>query len=219
MATLSIDYDSNGDVELILEQKDDICPNQTLQETWSSSKKNNPGKYNVGPLSIQVKNIHLRVSSLKLISSSRHFQAMLEGPAFREHQELKENGFVAIELSNEEDDPTAMMVIMGILHGTDVQVPAQLDLLRLYKIAVLVDKYQWQTLMTPHGISWLDNLLESQGLPDAFDETLLMWLWTAWLFGKKDDFKNLSRIAQQNICNPIDLTDENIRLPTSVLSK
>jgi hypothetical protein len=219
MATISIDYDSNGDVELILEEKDNTPLNQAAQQASQSSKQEKPAKYNVGPLSVKVKEVRLRVSSLKLISSSRYFQAMLKGPGFREGEELKEHGLVEIKLLNPEDEPTAMMIVLGILYGNDVQVPIKLDLPTLDKVAVLVDKYQWHALVTPHAISWFDSLLDSQGLPDAFDETLWMWLFIAWLFGMKDHFKALSRVAQQDACNSIDLTDESIRLSTRALSK
>ena len=216
MATISVDYDSNGDVELILEEKDNARLNQAASPSCEQEK---PAKYNVGPLSIKVKEFRLRISSLKLTSSSRYFQAMLEGSGFREGKELKEHGFVEIELLDPEDEPTAMMIVLGILYGNNIQVPIELDLPTLNKVAVLVDKYQWHELVTPHAISWFDSLLDSRGLPDAFDKTFLMWLWIAWLFGMKDHFKALSRVAQQDACNSIDLTDESIRLSTRALSK
>ncbi|KAN0103381.1 hypothetical protein V8E51_011694 [Hyaloscypha variabilis] len=217
MATISIDYDSKGDVELILGKRDNTPLNQAAQQDSKSSEQEEPVKYNVGPLGFKVKEVRLRVSSFKLISSSRYFQTMLEGSRFREGKELKELGFIEIELLDPEDEPTAMMIILGILYGTDIQVPIELDLPTLEKVAILVDKYQWHALVTPHAISWFDKLLDSQGLPNVFDETLLVWLFIAWLFGMKDHFKALSGVAQQNACNSIDLTDEGSRISTRVL--
>lgn len=214
MATISIDFDSKADVELVLHGKDNTWLDQAGQQAPSSSEK-----CNVGPLGIKITQVRLRVSSLKLMSSSLYFQAMLEGPAFREGKELKEHSFVEIELSDPEDEPTAAMIVLGILYGNDVQVPVELDLPMQYKVAVLVDKYQWHALVTPHATSWFDRLSDSQGFPDAVDDTLLMQLYIAWLFGMKDHFKMLSGIAQQVSCRSIDLTDESIRLPTRALSK
>lgn len=219
MATISIDYDSNGDIELILEEKDNTPLNQAAQQASPSSEQEKPAKYNVGPLSVKVKEVRLRVSSLKLISSSRYFQAMLEGSRFHEGEELKEHGFVEIKLLDPEDEPTAMMIILGILYENDVQVPIELDLPTLDKVAVLVDKYQWHALVTPHAISWFDSLMNSPGLPDVSDKAFWKWLFIAWLFGMKDHFKALSRVAQQDACNSIDLTDKSIRLSTRALSK
>jgi hypothetical protein len=216
MATISIDYDSNGDVELVLLE---TCLDQEGRQALSSTEQGRPVKYNVGPLGIKIQNVRLRVSSLKLISSSPYFQAMLEGPAFREGKELEEHGFVEIELLDPEDEPTATMIILSILYGNDVQVPIELDLSMLYKIAILVDKYQWHALVTPHATLWFDRLLEPVDFSGTLDETLLMQLYIAWVFGMKDHFKKLSGIAQQVSCNSIDLTDESIRLPTRALSK
>jgi hypothetical protein len=218
MATISVDYDSNGDVELIFEEKtaaDQVAP----QGGSSSDEQQMRRKYVVGHLDVNVKKVRLRVSSSKLMSSSRYFHAMFEGSRFREAEELKERGFVTIELSDPEDDPTAMMIVLGILYSNDVKVPTDIDLQTLHKITTLVDKYHWHATVVPLAISWLDKLEGSQGLPGAFDETLLMWLWIAWVFGMKDRFKELSRIAQQYASKPIDLADEKILLPSSVLSK
>ncbi len=217
MATISIDYNSDGDVELILE--DNTRFSQAGHQASSSSEQEKGANFNVGSLGLKMKGVRLRVSSLKLISSSRYFQAMLEGSRFREGKELKEHGFVEIELLDPEDDPTAMMIILGILYEDYVQVPTELDLPTLCKVAVLVDKYQWHALVTPHVTSWFDIFVNSHGLPIILNTNLLMCLWIAWLFGMKDRFKSLSGVAQEDACTSIDLADESIRLPASILSK
>jgi hypothetical protein len=111
------------------------------------------------------------------------------------------------------------MIVLGILYSSDVQMPTDIDLQKLYNVATLVDKYEWHAPVAPRAISWFDRLEASQGLPDIFDETLLTWLWIAWVFGLKDHIKKLSRVAQQHASKPIDLADERILLPSSILSK
>lgn len=46
-----------------------------------------------------------------------------------------------------------------------------------------------------------------------------MSLWISWLFEMKGYLHTLSRVAQQDASNSIDLTDENIQLPAAILSK
>ena len=218
MATISIDYDSNGDVELVLSKNtaaDQPAPQSSLPSTEQQMLPN----FVVGCVNIKVKEVRLRASSNKLVSSSRYFQAMLESSRFREAEELKEHGLVVIELSDPEDDPTAMMIVLGILYSSDAQMPTDVDLQTLHNVATLVDKYHWHETVAPRAISWFDKLVASQGLPDTFEETLLMWLWIAWVFGMKDRFKELTRVAQQCASKPIDLADEKILLPSSVLSR
>jgi hypothetical protein len=60
MATISIDYDSNGDVELILENKDITYPNQTTQQPSPSSEQERlveRRKYHVGPFVVNASKV------------------------------------------------------------------------------------------------------------------------------------------------------------------
>lgn len=107
----------------------------------------------IRPLSIKVKEVRLRVSSLKLISSSHYFRAMLEGSGLRKGEELKVYSFVKIKLFDLEDELTAMMIVLRILYEFDIQVPCELDLPTLDKVSVLVNKYQWHVLVTPYATS------------------------------------------------------------------
>lgn len=217
MATISIDYDSSqGDVELILEDREDSHLDQAEDEASTPCEQTKAALYNVG---VKVKEIHLRVSSLRLASSSEYFRAMLEGSRFPEGKQLKENGFVQIRLSDPEDKPEAIMIILGVLYEKDVQLPTKIDFQTLQKVAVLVDKYQWHVPITPHMISWFDGLKNSSEFPIAFDEDLLTWLWIAWLFGMKDHFKSISGFVQQYAGKSIDPTGEDIRLPTRIVCK
>jgi hypothetical protein len=107
----------------------------------------------VGPLVVNAKEVRLRVSALKLASSSSYFQAMLESSTFVEGRELKENGFVQVKLLGQEDDPTAMIIILGIMYENNVEVPTEMDISMMEKVAVLIDKYQWHALAAPHANS------------------------------------------------------------------
>jgi len=218
---MSIDYDSNGDVELVLEHKDTTHHHQDTQQPLPEGGQSPiaRSKYNVGPLAVHVKEVHLRVSALKLASSSPYFQAMLEGPTFPEGRTLKESGFIQVKLLGPEDDPTAMMIVLGIIYEDNVDVPAEMDISMLEKVAILIDKYQWHALVTPHATSWYEGLMKSLGPPDGSDLEILTWLWLAWLFGVRDHFNSLSKAVQQTMCNSISLEDENIRLPGKIIGK
>jgi BTB/POZ domain-containing protein len=217
MATISIDYDSSqGDVELILEDREDSRLDQAEDEASKLSEQTKAALYNVR---VKVKEIHLRVSSLRLASSSEYFRAMLEGSQFAEGKQLKENGTVQIRLSDPEDKPEAFMIILGALYEKNAQLPTKIDFQTLQEVAVLVDKYQWHVPMTPHMISWFDSLRNSPVFPQSYSKDILIWLWIAWLFGMKDQFKSISGFAQQHACNSIDPTEEYIRLPERVVGR
>lgn len=210
MATISIDYDSSGDVELILQNHIDFGAGE--------AEKQDVPTYHVAMLKLEVKGVRLRVSSSKLITSSRYFQAMLGGDVFNEGRELKEHGFVKIEMLNPEDDPDAMMIILGILYNNKgVQITDTLESSMLYKIAVLVDKYEWYKPVINHAVSWYQKIVQAKTLPNTVGDDLFMWLWMAWLFGVKDSFKELSAVAAKGAYNVINAQDENIRLPTAII--
>jgi hypothetical protein len=143
---------------------------------------------------------------------------MLEG-SLREATQLREQGFVEIALPDPEDDPTAMMIIIGILYGKTVDLPETVEISLLEKIATITDKYEWHELVTPFGIDWFDKIVLQDGLPSDFNDKLLDWLWISWVFGHKENFKSLSKTAQQYAPTPINTRDENIRLPKSILGE
>ena len=102
-------------------------------------------RYSSGPTIVAAKEIRLRVSSLKLITSSRYFQVMLEGDTFPEGRELREHGLVLVELLRPRGRPDSHDDFLDIRHGNDVKLLTGLNLPGLEKVAVLVDKYQWHT--------------------------------------------------------------------------
>ncbi|KAF2436229.1 hypothetical protein EJ08DRAFT_645232 [Tothia fuscella] len=203
MATISIGYDSAGDVELILQESTDI-----------DTKK--LGNYNLGPSNVKVKQVHLRVSCEKLISSSQCFRAMLEDSKFREGSELKKQGHIEIELLEPEDEPQPLMLIIGTLYHENTTAPTSISLSMLYQVAILVDKFQWHDLMGPMSASWFMALVQPK-FPDAFSTEVVQYLWIAWVFGLEACFKKLTRLAMQDNRNPIDWKKENTRLPERVI--
>jgi hypothetical protein len=106
-------------------------------------------KYDFSPPGFAIKEVCLRASSFKLVSSSLYFQAMLPGLWFPEAEMLKRDGLVEVQLLGPEDSPTAITIILGTLYDKEVQVPRRLKLALLEKIAVLVDKYQWHITPLP----------------------------------------------------------------------
>jgi hypothetical protein len=63
MATIFLDYDSKGDVHLILEEKDG---SPIGESSGSASAGGNNPRYAIGLLGVKMKKVQLRVSSLKL---------------------------------------------------------------------------------------------------------------------------------------------------------
>jgi hypothetical protein len=221
MATLSIDYDPSGDVKLVLVEKESPQTSSSDQNSSIETRPESlPSVYGLGLVHMKVRQVHLRVSSSKLIASSCYFDAMLNGARFKEGKELEEKGFVTIELLHPEDDPTAMMVILAILYCADPNitsiVPANMELKNLEKLTILVDKYQWQDIVQPYAVVWFNRIWDTKKMPEAFEEILLC-LWITWVFEIENGFKSFSRSAIQNGKSTISDDDETIRIPTTVI--
>lgn len=215
MATISIDYDSNGDVELVFEKN--ITTDRADSPCGTSSTETNLLRnFAFGYLDVKVKEVRLRASSTKLIESSKYFQAMLEGSRFREGQDLKKDGLAVLPFSDPEDDPKAMIIILGIVYD-DVQLPQEVDLETLYNLATLIDKFQFDVPVLALSRAWFEKLVASRGLPVTFDESLLKWLWIAWTFKIHHHFPELTRVAMWCGIRTIDLMDEKILLPSKIL--
>jgi hypothetical protein len=216
MSTLFLDYDSMGDVELILERMEGPPPTEDSEQ---NSEDATVMEFDVGSLTLELKKLCLRVSSEKLTSSSHYFQAMFKESRFRESADLKNNGNAKINLPWPEHDPFAITIIMGILHGSSVTLPDQVDLPMLENIATLVDKYDLRNDVTPHATQWAEDLLRREKPPKDFNDRLFPWLWISWVFGLKKHFRNFSQVAQRYSEGPIDLADPSIRLPERVVGK
>ncbi|MCJ1441771.1 MAG: hypothetical protein MMC23_002263 [Stictis urceolatum] len=118
--------------------------------------------------------LHIRVSSKHLIFASPVFKALLS-PHFEEGSTLASTGRVDLPLP--EDDPRAMLSLLGVIHNRFQHVPDTLDSDELIDVAILVDKYELHDathLQTEKWSAAVQKIAESYLLPQgSMDEELL----------------------------------------------
>ena len=184
----------DNDVELVIRPKED-----NLKETRGETRR--------------------WVSSKWLMSTTKYFQEWLVDTTFPENGKLEEEGFIQLLLSAPESDLEAFNRIIDMLYVYENGhlVETEVDFPWLHRIAMLVEKYHWHSVLSP-AKCWFENLVESQGLPESFGSTLMSWLWVAWTMERRHEFNVLSKIAQHDAPRSIHLTDE-LGLPTRVLGK
>ncbi|KAF2666099.1 hypothetical protein BT63DRAFT_49702 [Microthyrium microscopicum] len=211
MATMLLDFDSQGDVILLVGNR----PDDGTTEATSGSKF-----LSIVNMGVSMSTVKLKVSSKKLIASSPCFEAMLDG-SHKEAQELRDSGTTEINLCGPEDDPEAMIIIMGILHGTgsDIKPPNTTNLFLLEKIVDLTDKYQCHAVVLNSARQWADKLYNLEGLPTTLNPDLLSWLWISWVLGLQSHFQTLSAVAMRTTIGPMSLTDESIKVPERVVTQ
>ena len=94
------------------------------------------------------------------------------------------------QLSFEEDDADALVIILNIAHFQHDRVPDELAFQELVNLAALCDKYDCLRLMRPWMSPWLTQW-EKLVLDDPTGHE--DWLFVAWVFDRQRSFEILSK--------------------------
>lgn len=115
----------------------------------------------------------LRVSSVVMKNASTVFHAMLS-PGFAEGETLLRSHQVRIPLPD--DDADGIFAVLCVLHGRNELVPETLAPEKVYRVAVLVDKYNLFSPLKFAARHWLDVCKATKG------EDLWLLMSAAYLF-------------------------------------
>jgi hypothetical protein len=80
-----------------------------------------------------------------------------------------------------EDDSSAMVVLLSMIHARYRDVPKALPKTQLYNLMVLTDKYDCTTMARPWASSWLKDL---DDIPSGDPQNV----WIVWNLGDYDLF-------------------------------
>jgi len=203
----SIEYDSNMvETEAEAELENDL--------TRSRSSTSSVSAWMMKP---KIQKVQMRVSSKHLILASATFHTCLGSNKFSEGQTLQTEGNVVVLLPDE--DPNAMIILLHIIHGQTRKVPRQVSLEMLGRLAFMVNHRQMHEAVEIFSDSWIENL-KRDPLPDRYTPEVFSWLFIFWVFQKKDDFGNMSRVLEKE--SDYNLEDEEVAgppIPASIISK
>jgi len=160
-------------------------------------------------LSLQTSTINATylVSSHLLCSASPIFRASL-GPSsrFAEAIEFRRSQEVATATSVSDDslyimriggdlgfDPTAMAVVLYIIHGRVGHIPETIEFKNLLDIAIICDYYECAGAMSPWNKAWMQPL-EKLALEPGYED----WLFIAFLFGNQELFGKITKAFARN---------------------
>lgn len=141
--------------------------------------------------SIAVPEIHFKVSSAHLKLASRYFQKAFDSN-FKESQP-DSDGTLRIDASDW--DTEALLIVLRIIHGQNRQIPRQIDLELLAKIAVIVDYYDCREIVDAFAELWLQRLKSRFILLHKLDRELVLLLLVSWVFGWANEFKLATKIV------------------------
>lgn len=155
-----------------------------------------------------------RVSSRHLSIASPVFEQMLDGPW---QQTMTADGSRR-EVQAHEWDSGALYILLNVLHGRIRQVPKEVSLEMLGKVAILVDYYKCHEAFEIFASMWIDGLTGPTGLgPRRYGKDSMTWLFVSWVFQRKDMFQNMVRLALVNASDPIETMQ--FPLPEALISK
>ncbi|KAI0018027.1 hypothetical protein F4780DRAFT_781731 [Xylariomycetidae sp. FL0641] len=143
------------------------------------------------------------VDARSLARASDVWAKMLFGP-FAESKPKQADAKWTVSLP--EDDDSAMLILLDIIHADFASVPEQLSLDELFDVTVLTDKYKLTSRLAPWASRWFRCVQHKSGS----DEKLL---WIVWELGEETVFR---RIAKTFVMSSTINEDGELLLPTGV---
>ena len=129
--------------------------------------------------------IHYHVSSRHLMLASSTFKRMLAQDGFAESVRNEVDGLYHIVAHDW--DPEAFLIVLRIVHGRNKQVPREVTLEMLAKIAVLEDYYNFEESLDVFTEVWVQSLTKTS-IPTIYCRDLVLWVWVAWIFDVEQQF-------------------------------
>jgi len=154
------------------------------------------------------------VSSGHMMLASAYFQKRLSGE-YLDAVTLRNTGRATIPLDN---DPDTLIILLNIIHGRTRQVPRQVTLDLLSKLAVLINYYGMLESVELFSDTWIENL-KREGMPKTYNEQVLPWLFIFWVFEKGKDFRDMARLVQRECDERLDELVGTIPLPHTMISE
>jgi hypothetical protein len=91
-------------------------------------------------------------------------------------------------------DVEAFLIVLRIVHGRNKQVPREVTLEMLAKIAVLEDYYNFGEVLDVFTEVWIQKLTKTP-IPATYCRDLILWIWVAWVFDIEQQFMEATATA------------------------
>lgn len=136
--------------------------------------------------------VRMRVSSKHLTFASKVFRAMLQG-SWSETSSSSSSRGSPRQITTSDWDAKALAIVLDTIHGRFRQVPKDINLFLLARIATIVDYYQCYESMEPISNSWLSrDSMQREGM-HSYSEYSLLRLYVAWVFENDIIFTAVAR--------------------------
>lgn len=196
--------DPNGDVVLALRN-----PNAAFPLWTEEANEGNPALPQEAGRDVAIR---IRVSSKHLTLASPYFNAMFKGN-WKEGNALRSDGSVTLFIDNW--DPDALSIVMNIIHGRTRQVPREVTIETLGKIAVIVDYYGCSEAVEVFSDMWINKLKDS--IPAVSIIDTMVWILVSWVFRQEELFEAATK--QSVIRHSFYISNRGLPIPESIIRK
>lgn len=148
--------------------------------------------------------------------SSRHLSSASERSRKMRHQwEQKRESDGYFHISVEDWDSEALLAILNIIHLRNRQVPHEVSLEMLSKLAVIVDYFEFHEAVEVFSKTWIADLQGS--LPTSYCRDLILWMWISHVFHEEDILKTVICTAVRHSLGWME--DLGLPIPEHIISK
>lgn len=137
--------------------------------------------------------VHYKVSSHHLRLASPRFASMLLKRKWQEGVPNAKDGLYHI--TTEYWDEEALLILLNMLHSRTVDIPREVSLELLAKIAVLVDYYECGEAIELFIERWIDRLSRLEPIIHTQGRSLSLWMCIAWVFKLPEEFMDVTHQA------------------------
>ncbi|CBY01697.1 hypothetical protein IAQ61_010068 [Plenodomus lingam] len=133
------------------------------------------------------------VSRRHLTAVSPKFERVLVDANWKEGTRDENDGL--FHVSATDWDSEALRYFLQVLHLRNSQVPREVSLEMLAKIAVLIDFYDCAEALEPFTERWVEHARVVSPVPSDFCRDLILWMCIAWVLKLPNEFLQTTRVA------------------------
>ena len=159
--------------------------------------------------------LRIKVSSKHMSLASRVFRSQYGWGGHDNSDAIQPDGRVHVKLDG--FDPTAVKIVLDVIHGRGLRVPKSLDLETLAKVASFVDAFQCYEAVEAYADRWISQLEKSKPISVKSDRELALWVFVVHVFRQPELFRAATRTAISQSTGPIDLF--GLPIQNNVISK
>ncbi|KAL4900450.1 hypothetical protein BDW74DRAFT_182783 [Aspergillus multicolor] len=187
----------------VMKPSDSVRETETQGDNTSSSE--NPNE------------VRFKVSAAHLTLASSVFRHALTGD-WVEGSELRTRGTAEIEATGW--DTEAFLILLRIVHCKPYDLPKEVSLETLAKLALIADYYDCVKLVQWYADAWISKVASRGSSTNTHEEELrdkIIRLWIAWVFDVAKDFTSHSSCIMHSAKEPI--TSLGLPLPAAIIGE